>query len=84
MVLLPRQNVERLTLTERKKKISRKPNKPIIRIDRSGKIKTATLESMVLAGLDSWRSSKELSMDPLFENYPYLSGWRCLSVRLQR
>ena len=53
-------------------------------VDRSGIIKIKTLENLVFNGIQNWVSAKELSMNPVFDAYPYLSGWRCLSIRLQR
>jgi hypothetical protein len=60
---------------------------PIMEVDRSGRIKCKTLEILLFKKYESgydWFSAKELLSDSVFQLYPYLSGWRCLSMRLLR
>lgn len=82
---MPKRRVERTDeIIERKDKKNRKFPQPLMHVDKSGIIKVKTLEFFVFDYTHDWKSAKEFSKDPVFEAYLYCSGWRCLSIRLQR
>ena len=72
---------------KRDKKLYGKFPRPIMQVDRSGRIKQKTLESLLFLKYSNpteWFSPKGLLSDSEFARYPYLSGWRCISQRLLR